>query len=186
MVQSGVFAHTFTFLALSFLLVNPPFGDIAAPELASKWTVITDDGEDITYPHAMATSGSTITWYTDGADALAGDAWLLFGLMDNVNSDGAIVEVTREFQANETLREDNISFWTTNAERIANGTSTSNKSAPNLTPHDDLDQPFSIYLGADLEEGTHEIRVTITEQGDPWENVQEYTWKLVITSDSAP
>ena len=134
----------------------------------------------------MATSGSTITWYTDGADALAGDAWLLFGLMDNVNSDGAIVEVTREFQANETLREDNISYWTTNAERIANGTSTSNKSAPNLTPHDDLDQPFSIYLGADLEEGTHEIRVTITEQGDPWENVQEYTWKLVITSDPAP
>ena len=182
----AAFLHTFTFLALSFLLVNPPFGDIAAPELASKWTVITDDGEDITYPHAMATSGSTITWYTDGADALAGDAWLLFGLMDNVNSDGAVVEVTREFQANETLREDNISFWTTNAERIANGTSSSNKSAPNLTPHDDLDQPFSIYLGADLEEGTHEIRVTITEQGDPWENVQEYTWKLVITSDPAP
>ena len=182
----AAFLHTFTFLALSFLLVNPPFGDIAAPELASKWTVITDDGEDISYPHAMATSGSTITWYTDGADALAGDAWLLFGLMDNVNSDGAIVEVTREFQANETLREDNISYWTTNAERIANGTSTSNKSAPNLTPHDDLDQPFSIYLGADLEEGTHEIRVTITEQGDPWENVQEYTWKLVITSDPAP
>ena len=180
------FLHTFTFLALSFLLVNPPFGDIAAPELASKWTVITDDGEDITYPHAMATSGSTITWYTDGADALAGDAWLLFGLMDNVNSDGAVVEVTREFQANETLREDNISFWTTNAERIANGTSTSNRSAPNLTPHGDLDQPFSIYLGADLEEGTHEIRVKITEQGDPWENVQEYTWKLVISSDPAP
>jgi len=36
-----------------------------------------------------------------------------------------------------------------------------------------------------LEEGTHVIVVRITEQGDPWENVQEYTWNLVVTSESA-
>ena len=181
----AAFLHTFTFLALSFLLVNPPFGDIAAPELASKWTVVTDDGEDLAYPHSMATSGDTLMWYTEGSPILQGEAWLLFGLMDNVNSDGAIVEVTREYQANETIREDNISYWNNNAERIANGTSTSNKSAPNLMPHGDLDQPFSIFLGTDLEEGTHKIVVKITEQGDPWQNVQRYTWNLVVSSDSA-
>ena len=133
----------------------------------------------------MATSSSTLTWHTDGSPILAGDSWLLFGLMDNVNSDGAVVEVSREFQANETVRDDDISYWTNNSDRIANGTSTSNKTAPNLTPHGDLDQPFSIFLGTDLEEGTHVIVVRITEQGDPWENVQEYTWNLVVTSESA-
>ena len=181
----AAFLHTFTFLALSFLLVNPPFGDIAAPELASKWTVVADDGEELVYPHSMATSGATLTWHTDGSPILVGEAWLLFGLMDNVNSDGAVVEVTREYQANKTIQEDNISYWNSNAERIANGTSTSNKSAPNLTPHGDLDQPFSVYLGTDLEEGTHKIVVTITEEGDPWQNVQQYTWNLVISSESA-
>ena len=185
MVQGCFLAHVYLPCSILPLLVNPPFGDIAAPELASKWTVVTDDGEDIAYPHAMATSSSTLTWYTDGSPILEGEAWLLFGLMDNVNSDGAVVEVTREYQANETAREDNISYWTNNADRIANGTSTSNRSAPNLTPHGELDQPFSVFLGTDLEEGTHKIVVIITEQGDPWENVQTYTWNLVVTSDSA-
>ena len=86
----AAFLHTFTFLALSFLLVNPPFGDIAAPELASKWTVVADDGEELVYPHSMATSGATLTWHTDGSPILVGEAWLLFGLMDNVNSDGRL------------------------------------------------------------------------------------------------
>ena len=181
----AAFLHTFTFLALSFLLVNPPFGDIAAPELANKWTVVVDGGEDIEYPHSMATSGATLTWHTNGSTILAGDAWLLFALMDNVNSDGAIVEVTREYQANETTREDDISYWTNNSDRIANGKSSSNNSVPNLTPHGDLDQPFSVFLGTDLEEGTHEIVVRITEQGDPWENVQVYSWSLVISSEPA-
>ena len=181
----SAFLHTFTFLALSFLLVNPPFGDIAAPELASKWTVVTDDGEDITYPVDMATSGSTLTWFTDGSPVLAGDAWLLFGLMDNVNSDGAVVEVTREYQANVTVLEENVSYWTNEFERIQNGTvdDPANNSVPNLTPHGELDQPFSIYLGSNLGEGTHKINVIITEQGDPWENVQSYTWNLVVTSE---
>ncbi|MED5497325.1 MAG: hypothetical protein VX872_07160, partial [Candidatus Thermoplasmatota archaeon] len=120
-----------------------------------------------------------------GSPILEGEAWLLFGLMDNVNSDGAVVEVTREYQANETIREDNISYWNSNAERIANGTSTSNQSAPNLIPHGDLDQPFSVFLGTNLEEGTHRIVVKITEEGDPWQNVQRYTWNLVISSESA-
>ena len=183
----SAFLHTFTFLALSFLLVNPPFGDIAAPELASKWTVITDDGEDITYPVDMATSGSTLTWFTDGSPVLAGDAWLLFGLMDNVNSDGAVVEVTREYQANVTVLEENVSYWTNEFERIQNGTvyDPANNSVPDLTPHGELDQPFSIHLGSNLGEGTHKITVIITEQGDPWENVQSYTWNLVVTSEVA-
>ena len=180
----AAFLHTFTFLALSFLLVNPPFGDIAAPELAKSWTVVTDDGEAIEYPFDVSTKGTTLTWHTNGSTTLQGDAWLLFGLMDNKNSDGASVEVTREYQANVTARDVNESYWYDNAEAIKNGTSSSNKSSPNLTPHGDQDQPFAIFLGTDLGEGTHTITVVITEEGDPWENVQTYVWKLEIINIS--
>ena len=180
----AAFLHTFTFLALSFLLVNPPFGDIAAPELAKSWTVVADDGEAIEYPFDVSTKGTTLTWHTNGSTTLQGDAWLLFGLMDNKNSDGASVKVTREYQANVTTRDVNESYWYDNAEAIKNGTSSSNKSSPNLTPHGDQDQPFAIFLGTDLGEGTHTITVVITEEGDPWENVQTYTWTLEIINIS--
>lgn len=180
----AAFLHTFTFLALSFLLVNPPFGDIAAPELAKSWTVVADDGEAIEYPFDVSTKGTTLTWHTNGSTTLQGDAWLLFGLMDNKNSDGASVNVTREYQANVTTRDVNESYWYDNAEAIKNGTSSSNKSSPNLTPHGDQDQPFAIFLGTDLGEGTHTITVVITEEGDPWENVQTYTWTLEIINIS--
>ncbi len=41
----AAFLHTFTFLALSFLLVNPPFGDIVAASLDGEWrlVVLTED-----------------------------------------------------------------------------------------------------------------------------------------------
>ena len=180
----AAFLHTFTFLALSFLVVNPPFGDIAAPELAKSWTVIADDGEAIEYPFDVSTKGTTLTWHTNGTTTLQGEAWLLFGLMDNKNSDGASVEVTREYQANVSTREVNESYWYDNAEAIKNGTSSSNKSSPNLTPHGDQDQPFAIFLGTDLGEGTHTITVVITEKGDPWENIQTYSWTLEIINAS--
>ena len=180
----AAFLHTFTFLALSFLLVNPPFGDIAAPELAKSWTVVADDGEAIEYPFDVSTKGTMLTWHTNGSTTLEGDAWLLFGLMDNKNSDGASVNVTREYQANVTARDVNESYWYDNAEAIKNGTSSSNKSSPNLTPHGDQDQPFAIFLGTDLGEGTHTITVVITEEGDPWENVQTYHWTLEIINVS--
>ena len=180
----AAFLHTFTFLALSFLLVNPPFGDIAAPELAKSWTVIADDGEEVEYPFDVSTKGTTLTWHTNGSTTLQGDAWLLFGLMDNKNSDGASVNVTREYQANVTTRDVNESYWYDNAEAIKNGTSSSNKSSPNLTPHGDQDQPFAIFLVTDLGEGTHTITVVITEEGDPWENVQKYIWTLEIINIS--
>jgi hypothetical protein len=39
-------------------------------------------------------------------------------------------------------------------------------------------------LGTDLGEGTHDIKVVITEDGDPWENVQTYYWTLEIINAS--
>jgi len=182
--KSG-FLHLFAFLALSFLLVNPPLGDIVAPQLASQWAIVTDDGTELVYSNDNGKDGE-ITWTVDQGASLTGEVWLLFGLADNVNSNGASVSVVLEnndisngeLQSNET-------FWTENQERIALARTLDNRSAPNLLPHEEnSDQPFAIQLSASgLNVGEHQITVTITEMGDPWENTRTYNWTLRVVEE---
>jgi|TARA_B100001093_G_scaffold518963_1_gene605785 uncharacterized protein YfcZ (UPF0381/DUF406 family) len=172
------FLHTFTFLAMSFLLVNPPMGDIVAPKLASHWAIATDNGEVLMFNEDSSKDGE-IEWIVSNDGRLEGDIWLLFALADNVNSDGAEVTVELTHQSVTQELASDADFWATNSDRIANGTKTDNSSAPNLVPHS-KDQPFAVNIGNDLAVGTHEIMVTITEDGDPWENERVYNWKLVV------
>ena len=172
------FLHTFTFLAMSFLLVNPPMGDIVAPKLASQWAIATDDGDLLLFNEDSSKDG-IIEWEVENDGRLTGEVWLLFALADNVNSDGAEVTVELTHQSEVTELASDEYFWANNSDRITNGTKTDNSSAPNLVPHV-KDQPFAINLGSDLAVGSHDILVTITEDGDPWENERVYRWKLVV------
>ena len=172
------FLHTFTFLAMSFLLVNPPMGDIVAPKLASQWAIATDDGDLLLFNEDSSKDG-VIEWEVENDGRLTGEVWLLFALADNVNSDGAEVTVELTHQSEVTELASDEYFWANNSDRITNGTKTDNSSAPNLVPHV-KDQPFAINLGSDLAVGSHDILVTITEDGDPWENERIYRWKLVV------
>ncbi len=176
-VKAG-FLHTFAFLALAFLLVNPPFGDIVAPKLADGWAIATDDGENLLFNEESSKDGEII-WMVENGASLEGDVWLLFGLADNVNSDGAKVVVELTHQSVKTQIASNDTFWQENSERIATANRTDNRSAPDLIPHG-KDQSFAINLGTDLSVGTHQISVAITEEGDPWENTRNYQWTLVV------
>jgi len=179
-VKSG-FLHSFTFLAMAFLLVNPPFGDIVAPQLSGEWTIATDDGVELLFDDG--TSKDTITWTVDSEGKLSGQVWLLFGLADNVNSDGAEVIVTLTNNEGSKEISANSTFWLDNEQRLLNATTTTNSSLPNLFPHDDKDQQFAIKLGENIPEGTHTITVQITEQGDPWENQRTYKWNLIVVKE---
>ena len=172
------FLHTFTFLAMSFLLVNPPMGDIVAPKLASHWAIATDDGNILLFNEDSSKDG-IIEWEVENDGRLDGEVWLLFALADNVNSDGAEVKVELTHQSVVTELASDDYYWANNSDRITNATKTDNSSAPNLVPHS-KDQPFAINLGSDLSVGSHDILVTITEDGDPWENERVYKWKLVV------
>jgi len=172
------FLHTFSFLALAFLLVNPPFGDIVAPKLASEWAIATDNGTDLLFNEDSSGDGE-IVWFVDNDGNLSGDVWLLFGLADNVNSDGAKVVVEISHQTSSDIIESNATFWEENGERIASANTTDNSSAPELIPHI-KDQSFAILLGSDLATGEHRISVTITEEGDPWVNTRSYDWTLTV------
>ena len=172
------FLHTFSFLALAFLLVNPPFGDIVAPKLASEWAIATDDGTDLLFNEESSRDGEII-WVVDKDSNLAGEVWLLFGLADNVNSDGAKVVVEISHQTTSNVIDSNATFWSENSDRINSANTTDNSSAPDLIPHV-KDQSFAILLGSDLATGEHQISVTITEDGDPWVNTRNYDWTLVV------
>jgi hypothetical protein len=163
---------------MSFLLVNPPMGDIVAPKLASHWAIATDD-EGVLLFNEDSSKDGIIEWEVENDGRLEGEVWLLFALADNVNSDGAEVTVELTHQSVVTELASDEYYWANNSDRITNATKTDNSSAPNLVPHS-KDQPFAINLGSDLAVGSHDILVTITEDGDPWENERVYKWKLVV------
>ncbi|RJU87523.1 MAG: hypothetical protein DWC05_02190 [Candidatus Poseidoniales archaeon] len=172
------FLYTFTFLSLSFLVVNPPFGDIVAPQLADEWAVVIEHEGNYTF--ADKVSGSENEWTLDTGERIAGGAWLLFGLADNVDDTGANVTVIHQFQNTETIIDSDASFWDEHGTDVGTWRTASNESAPILLPHADLDMPFAIFLGEDLAVGEHSIVVEILEQGDPWENERIYTWTFSV------
>ena len=175
------FLHTFTFLAMAFLLVNPPLGDIVAPQLANKWVLVQNEGGEFNFSKGMSESGA-LTWEVEEDTILTGEIWLLFGLADNVNVDGARISVTLSNNAGDVELESDADFWEDNAEVIAENTGniSNTERSSKLMPHGDLDQAFAILLGTDLSLGEHNIIVTIYEQGDPWENTRTYEWKLRV------
>mgnify|MGYP005683096523 CR=1 FL=1 len=171
------FLYTFTFLSLSFLVVNPPFGDIVAPQLADEWGVVIEHQGNFTF--ADEVSGVENEWTLDDGDRIVGGAWLLFGLADNVD-DGANVSVVHRFQTTQQEIDSDASFWDEHGPDVETWRTANNKSAPTLLPHADLDQPFAIFLGDNLAVGEHTILVEIVEQGDPWENTRSYTWTFSV------
>ena len=171
------FLYTFTFLSLSFLLVNPPFGDIVAPQLADEWGVVVE--HEGTFTFADDVKGG-VEWTLEDGERIQGGAWLLFGLADNVDETGANVTVTHVFQNTEQPVAANESFWNEHGEEVGSWRTANNKSAPILLPHADLDQPFALYLGEQLAAGQHTFVVEIVEAGNPWENKRTYEWTLDV------
>ena len=177
------FLYTFTFLSLSFLVVNPPFGDIVAPQLADEWGVVIE--HDGTYTYADKVNGVENQWTLESGEYIQGGAWVLFGLADNVDHTGANVTVLHQFQNTDTVIESNASFWDEHGTDIRTWRTAENKSAPILLPHADLDMPFAIFLGEGLAVGEHTIVVDIMEQGNPWENTRTYTWTFSVNPPPA-
>ena len=177
------FLYTFTFLSLSFLVVNPPFGDIVAPQLADEWGVVIE--HDGSYTYADKVNGVENQWTLESGEYIQGGAWVLFGLADNVDHTGANVTVLHQFQNTDTVIESNASFWDEHGTDIRTWRTAENKSAPILLPHADLDMPFAIFLGEGLAVGEHTIVVDILEQGNPWENTRTYTWTFSVNPPPA-
>jgi len=172
-VKAG-FLHTFTFLAFSFLLVNPPFGDVTAASLDGAWDVAVIDADGTLVlasdsDDAVGMDGDGFSWTTEDG-VLHGSAWVMFTLTDN----------------HEVSENDVQVFVSSNAG--------SDKVEPvevvpdaftNLSRSDAEHRWFLVPIGDDLVEGRWIITVDIEEQGSPWVNTRVYEWHVDVIDERA-
>ncbi len=178
------FLHTFAWLAFTFLLTNPPLGDIGSPEPSAGWTVVVEDGADWQVANDSLAGRSQIVWYLNSSeDKLSGTTWLMFALADNSDpSDAEItIIITPEGGEAETLliseeqwsRIDEGRDWALGNRTGGHDTVLSDHASDRL---------IAVPLGHDLVVGDYSISVVVTEDGNPWENSNQWTWKLSITN----
>ncbi len=167
----------FTWLALSFILVNPPIGDIVAPDIAGKMTVvIVDNGDVLIDSENLTSKGGNFILDKNGS---GGEAWMVFSVNDNSDPATAALLVTSHYNApgesdvihfNKTLgnNSDCPSIWDGLRESQQNS----------ITTHD-YDECVAINLGT-LNEGEYLITITLTEEGKPWINTRVIEYDLAV------
>ena len=174
------FLYIFSWLAISFLLVNPPLADIAPPTLANGIDIEnTDSVEYVEWEDGK---------YTIALNQGTVDVVLGMAVRDNVDAENATIQV---------------SFWKYGAlvSELANGTvsdltdaratfdSVNNswinvdKSGNPVVIRHSEDIGLAWDLGALTPASDYEIKVRLSEVGDPWEeNVWERTYKIAVVT----
>jgi len=175
------FLYFFSFIALSFLLANPPLGDIAAPAIANGIDIeINDAVVDARWSkgtYYLETSEDTIDIVLgmavrDNVDAetavMTASIWYRGEMIANL-SDGAVGELD-EAQA----RFDDVGGnWTRGNQK---NTLTGDVLGPRVASRsEDIGMAWDI---SGMELGDYEIRINLSEVGDPWE---QNTWDAVYT-----
>jgi hypothetical protein len=175
------FLYFFSFIALSFLLANPPLGDIAAPAIANGIDIeINDAVVDARWSkgtYYLETSEDTIDIVLgmavrDNVDAetavMTASVWYRGEMIANL-SDGAVGELD-EAQA----RFDDVGGnWTRGNQK---NTLTGDVLGPRVASRsEDIGMAWDI---SGMELGDYEIRINLSEVGDPWE---QNTWDAVYT-----
>ena len=174
------FLYFFSFLALSFILANPPLADIAAPTLSGGLDIETNEA-------VVDTRWSGGTYYIEtNQDTI--DVVLGMGVRDNVDAETAMMAATiwyrGEMIANLShgavgeLDEAQQRFdevdgnWTRGNSK---GLLTKDELGPKIASRaDDIGLAWEI---SDMQLGDYEVRISLSEEGDPWEN----TWEAVYT-----
>jgi len=168
------FLHVFTWLAITLLLVNPPFGDIGSPEVAKQWTVVMiDENGNHSYPSdgpTMRVEEGNIKELEISLDSFE-EAWLIFAVRDNLD--------VNNVELNLTLNGINLAPSTSAFENITQVGINSTWSEE-IIDNDREDLGYAVKLD-NLSEGFWEFRLTLSEQGIPWENTsEEYVWILRV------
>ena len=168
------FLHVFTWLAITLLLVNPPFGDIGSPEVAKQWTVVMiDENGNHSYPSdgpTMRVEEGNIKELEISLDSFE-EAWLIFAVRDNLD--------VNNVELNLTLNGINLAPSTSAFENITKVGINSTWSEK-IIDDDREDLGYAVKLD-NLSEGFWEFRLTLSEQGIPWENTsEEYVWILRV------
>ena len=156
------FLHIFTWLALTFLLTNAPFADIVAPQVDDGWGIISseEDGYEFT-----GSSGGEVTLI----QGYEGTHYIVMAFSDNNNAADSKYSISATWEGGESV--DNS--W-------ADVKSEDDSALDSVRQHKDIDYPVAIQIPTELPVGEYELKVKVTEDGDPWENTRTITMTLVI------
>jgi hypothetical protein len=169
----------FTWLALSFILINPPIGDIGAPDIAGKMTVVIVDGEDILIDSDNLSSSRSNS-FTLNRNGSSGEAWMVFYVNDNTDPSVATISLTSLFESapNETPQElaGGVVGDYSNCTAILDGLREKQQNAIEKHYYDEC---VAINLGV-LQAGDYHLTVTLTEDGDPWVNTRIIEYDLTV------
>jgi hypothetical protein len=175
------FLYFFSFIALSFILVNPPLGDIAAPAIAGGIDIETNDA-------VVDARWSKGTYYLETHQDTI-DLVLGMAVRDNVNAETAIMSasvwyrgemianlsdgVVSELDEAQTRFDEVGDNWTRGHQK---NTLTGDVLGPKVASRtEDIGLAWDI---SGMELGDYEIRINLSEVGDPWEL---NTWDAVYT-----
>ena len=175
------FLYFFSFIALSFILANPPLGDIAAPTISGGLDIETNDA-------VVDARWSKGTYYIEtNQDTI--DIVLGMGVRDNVNAETAMMTASVWFRgemianlsdgAVGELSEAQVRFdevgsnWTRGDKK---NSLTNDVLGPKVASRtEDVGLAWDI---SGMELGDYEVRINLSEVGDPWEL---NTWDEVYT-----
>ena len=175
------FLYFFSFIALSFILANPPLGDIAAPTIAGGLDIETNDA-------VVDARWSKGTYYLE-TDQDTIDVVLGMAVRDNVDAETAMMTASvwyhGEMIANLSagavgeLSEAQERFdevggnWTRGDQK---NTLTNGVLGPKVASRAaDVGLAWDI---TGMELGDYEVRISLSEVGDPWE---QNVWDAVYT-----
>ena len=164
----------FSWLALSFALVNPPLADIAPPTTAGGLDIeVTDGVIDATWKGGE---------YTIGLDQGTVDIVLGFAVRDNVDAETAMLsgEISYRGEIIQTISSGTVISHT---DEIATFDAIENWTrGAKVAPHE-MDVGVAWDLGT-LSPGEYTVHIVLSEQGEPWENVWDKTYTIIIAQTS--
>ena len=156
------FLHVFTWLALTFLLTNAPFADIVAPQVDDGWGMISSTEEGYDFTDSSDGEVTLVEGYT-------GAHYIVLAFSDNNDASDSEYSISAAWEDGESIE----NSWTTiEAE--------DDSALDSVREHKDIDHPIAIKIKEGLEAGEYEIKVKVTEDGDPWENTRTITMTLII------
>ncbi len=165
----ATFLYTFTWLAVCFILVNPPLADISPPEVAEQVKLVDLDDPEL---------NQKIGDFSSTDDLNNRNLALAFAVRDNIDAEGVDVRVEIT--------------WTGSGQEVWNRTGVASSMSNQWTNYSvnvssvaekSTDVPILLPLeGVNFESGnSYTIKIELSQEGDPWDLVETETHRFVIS-----
>ena len=193
------FLYLFTWLALSFALVNPPIADIAAPHLAGAIDIASSEGISdsdldgrvyeirISQDSIPVILGLAVRDNVDARNSTMNLTIHKVGQMDPIVTENNLVSVIADNGSSDTFDSVDPNDW---VRGLKKNTLTGDYSGPKVAPHsEDISMAWNLCPHG-CGPGEYVVHITLVEEGGmgPWkdgDNVWEREYSLVILQSSS-